>query len=290
MLEPVQPIRKLKRYRRPHFLIVGAAKSGTTTLYDDLACHPDAGLPSNKEPSILISAKTTNEALRLWDRHFAGTRSSAIRGEASTKYTMSPEFPTVAEFAHRALGPDLRILYLMRDPISRIESHLAHDRAVGRLDGVTPDRAALEFPRYVSWSDYPRQIRPWVNAFGTHMVKTIVFEDLVENRSEVVQDVAEFVGLDPRRLPERYEVSNGRGSQRVVRTKWLGRLTNSGIYRHYLRGLIPKEIVHLGRKTLTRPTSSPIVKLSSETRIELKRRLAHVGPDLRAMGLEPGDW
>lgn len=275
---------------RPQFLIIGAAKAGTTTLYDDLATHPDASLPSNKEPAILHHAQDVSDALRLWERHFAQTRSDAIRGEASTMYTMVPEFPEVASFAREALGPDLRIVYLMREPISRIESHLAHDHAAGRLDGMSFDRAALEFSRYVSWSDYPRQIAPWIDAFGADNVKLVIFEEMVARRAEVVRDVAAFVGLDPLRQPSRSTISNNRGSQRIARTEWLGKIAYSKTYRLYLRALIPTAFQDMARKRLTKATDVVDVRLSDKTREELASRLRHVAPGIRALGVDTSNW
>ena len=191
----------------PHFIIVGACKAGTTTLYDDLSVHPDAALPDDKEPDILHRARDARHALDLWHRHFASTGKAGVRGEGSTYYTMSPDLPPVARLARDAIGAEGRIVYIVRDPIRRIESHLAHDHAVGRLAARDYDKAALEMGRFVSWSDYGRQIAPWIEAFGRSNVLLVCFEDFVANRHRIGREVAAFVGLDPELMVPR--MANG---------------------------------------------------------------------------------
>jgi hypothetical protein len=271
-------------------MIVGAAKAGTTSLYDDLSLHPHAAMPSDKEPDILHKASTTAQAIMLWQRHFKEFKGTMIRAEASTFYTMLPDYPDVSSIAKSCMGADARIIYMMRHPIRRIESHLAHDFAVGRLSDSNYDKAALEDARYVNWSDYPRQIRPWVDAFGREAILPVIFEEYVQARYKIAREVAHFVGLDPRILPERSEVSNVRGSQRSYRSALFRGLAASQAYRTYLRGILPQFLRQSARLALTRRGEVAEVQLSPSTIAELKRRLAHINDGLHALGIEPGKW
>ncbi|UHD15465.1 sulfotransferase [Thiocapsa bogorovii] len=274
----------------PHFLIVGACKSGTTSLYDDLAAHPDAALPTEKEPDILHQATSPEEALGLWRKHFGRIGRDKIRGEASTTYTMAPDCADVSDLARAALGPEARIIYIMRDPIHRIESHLAHDFAAKRLERPEFDRTALDIGRYVACSDYARQIKPWINAFERRNVLPVIFEDYVRARYDCARSVASFVGLDPTRLPARSAVSNPRDSRRAPKTSPLGRFVSGRFYRQRLRWMFPDVLRQAAKVVLIKKREIPPVRLAPETRIELARRLAHVPDGLRQLGIEPGDW
>lgn len=66
--------------RLPHFLIIGACKSGTTSLYDDLARHPDGNMPHDKEPAILHKAAGDPVRARsLWSARSSRGDEAAIR-------------------------------------------------------------------------------------------------------------------------------------------------------------------------------------------------------------------
>lgn len=277
--------------RIPHFIIIGACKSGTTTLYDDLARHPDSVMPLNKEPDILHRAGgDADEARRLWNAHFPPSSDRGVRGEGSTYYTMVPDFADVASLARDAAGPGLRLVYIMRDPVARIESHLAHDYAVGRISSSDFDRIVLEHSRYLDWSNYALQLRPWISAFGKGNLLPVIMEDFVADRDRVARKVACFVGLDPDRLPAACGVSNVRGSQRVTRSRLIARFQRSNLYQTHVRPLVPSPIHRVLRQKMTATAAVPKVKLAAQTVAEVRSRLATLEEDLEALGVPSGRW
>jgi hypothetical protein len=278
-------------YRMPHFLIIGACKAGTTTLYDDLAGHPDASMPSEKEPNILQKAQgNLMVARRLYNAHFSGKFNEGVRGEGSTYYTMLSEFPDVARLARDVIGPDLRLVYLMRDPVKRIESHLAHDYSVGRLDTDDFDRIVLDEPRFINWSNYSLQLQPWIAAFGRAALKTIVFEEFIKDRDRVASEVAYFVGLDPTRLPPCSGASNVRGTQRAPRFQMLAQLRRSALYRNHLRPFLPARVQTALRQGMTVSRPAPQINLAPSTVAEIRYRLRHLEEELGALNVPVGQW
>ena len=275
---------------RPNFLIVGAMKAGTTTLYDDLAVHPNVNMPSDKEPDILHRCADPDDALAMWRGHFGSDQTELSCGEASTFYTMAPEFECVASLARQALGDDARIIYLVREPIARIESHLAHDIAASRITPDEVESAALNESRYVSWSDYGRQIKPWIEAFGRDRVLIIRFDDFVSKRHQTACQIATFIGLDAEQLPERDAVSNSRESLRTMRSGWIANIVSKTVYRQKLRALMPEILRDALRKGFTKPAINEKVTLSDATRRELRQRLSHVHGDLKALGVSVDNW
>ena len=90
----------------PDFLIVGAMKAGTTTLYRDLSGHPGIYLPEEKEPETLVRFGNDEAAiLRDYKSLLGRSPKGALTGEASTVYTKRPLHEGVAERAWRICGP-----------------------------------------------------------------------------------------------------------------------------------------------------------------------------------------
>ena len=184
------------REAAPDFLLIGAMKAGTTTLYDALDGHGGFNLPSLKEPRILRSDWSQDRILKEYRKHFRG--GSGLRGDGSTYYSMLPDFPDVSAIAREIMGPDGKIVYIVRKPASRIASHLMHDVAIGRID---PDfeihRVITKDSRFFQWTRYRHQLESWFAAFGTANCLIVDFDDLVGRQAVTVEAVCRFLGETP---------------------------------------------------------------------------------------------
>lgn len=180
----------------PGFLIIGAQKAGTTTLYRDLLENPAIFLPTDKEPGNLREDGVLTDAGRsAYATHFAGAGSHQICGEATTSYTKRPDIPGVPARARHLLGDKLKVIYLVRDPISRIISHHHHELTSGQVScGI--DEAVRTYPRFVNYSRYAMQITPWREALGPEQVLILHFETYIENRLETIAFVCRFLGIE----------------------------------------------------------------------------------------------
>ncbi len=184
--------------RLPDFLIIGAQKAGTTTLYRDLLENPTIFLPIDKEPGNLSEDGALTDAGRsAYARHFAGAGSHQICGEATTGYTKQPDIPGVPERARNVLGEKFKVIYLVREPISRIISHHHHELISGQVScGI--DEAVRTDRRFVNYSRYAMQITPWRETLGPEQVLIVHFETYIENRLETIASVYRFLGIEPR--------------------------------------------------------------------------------------------
>ena len=183
--------------RLPDFLIIGAMKAGTTSLYRDLMTNPAVSMPYKKEPANLTRDEVlTDPGRRAYAALFEGAEPGQICGEASTGYTKLPRFPGVPRRALELLGPDLRAIYVVRDPVARIISHHFHEwtsKEIAR--GI--DEAVRAEPRYIDYSRYAMQITPWIDTLGRDRVLVLRFETYVERRRESVDEVCRFLGVEP---------------------------------------------------------------------------------------------
>lgn len=249
------------RGRNPTFLIVGAMKAGTTSLYEVLLRHPEVYLPGVKEPNTLRTDEVDSpEGFAAYRALFAGAGSALAVGEASTNYTKRHEFGDgIAERAHRLLGPDLSIIYVVRDPLRRLVSHVNHERLAGRLTdpvgAITLESGAVQTSRYYY------QIEPWLELFGPRRVQVV---DLAKLRTDpaALPAIYQHLGVDPSLGPAHLNHTHATDGKRVE-SPWLRRnVTGAAWYNNHLRGRLPARLRQSLRAALVRRTDLPMLNES----------------------------
>lgn len=169
-------------------MIIGAMKCGTTSLYEMLVEHPDVAGCITKEPHYFCTDKKRPYE-RLWEHH-GDIRS--YRMEGSTSYTKYPHVPGVPERI-RAYGLAPKFIYVVRDPIDRIESQynfMVHNQ------GKPVD--SFEHPRLINCSMYYQQLREYLRVFPDRSQYLVVdFGMLTSEPKRVVDACTDFLELDP---------------------------------------------------------------------------------------------
>lgn len=228
--------------RLPDFLVIGAQKCGTTTLYQDLCSHPAIAL-ADKESSILLGSDHRNRDQELtklqlrsrYDRVLPRRPAGGLLGEVATPYAMLPEHPAVVANARRAL-PNAKIIYIVREPVSRVISHHHHDFSLGLaepdINSAVRNHAAL-----LNNSRYATQIAPWLRHYGPKNVLVLRFEDYVADRQTGASTIFNFLGVSQFRLPDPESVYNAADSKRVGMGA-LGRVARSKFYRSRVRPFV----------------------------------------------------
>src|SRR5215210_188194 len=178
----------------PNLIIIGALKAGTTSLHSYLDAHPEVGMSQIKELDFFIEPGHLGRGPDWYRSHF--DPAYRVRGEASPRYAMRPMTDPVAERIRR-LAPDTRLIYLVRDPISRAVSHYLHHRRIGRE--FQPIDQALSVYRhyYVELSRYRYQLEPFLQTFGQERILILCQEKLRRERREAMREVFTFLGVDP---------------------------------------------------------------------------------------------
>jgi len=174
-----------------HVIIIGAMKAGTTSLYSYLAAHPRICPCKLKEPEFFSTSQGHGKAVRhydsLWDFN---PDKHAYKIEASTGYT---KYPSEQGVPQRMWDYGLRphLIYVVRDPIARIESQMSHMRVIHGDDAGNP--LATE---YVSVSRYYTQLAQYQHVFGDALRLHIVdFDMLRESPKVVLRQCLDFLGL-----------------------------------------------------------------------------------------------
>lgn len=236
--------------RLPDFLIIGAMKAGTTTLFEDLQTHPRVFMPLDKEPHNLCHDAVLTEAGRsAYAALFAAARADQVCAEASTGYTKLPDYPGVPARAVRVLGAGLRVIYLVREPVARIISHHHHAYGNGKC-GAQIDREVRERPMFLDWTRYATQITPWIDALGRERVLVIRFESYVADRRGTVERVSRFLGIEPR--PELIDASRAYNAAeaKVVNRGRFAWVSRNAVYRAVVRPLLSDGLKARARRLL----------------------------------------
>ena len=202
--------------------VVGAPKSGTTSLYEYLAGHPDVFMSPVKEPMYFAPDVHGGPRRRFeygedespYLALFADARKEKVLGEASTRYLVSRVAPKLV----RDFQPDARIVAMLRNPVEMIHA-LHNERVSFGTEEITAFEAALAadadraagrrlrrgadplWAAYRSAARYGEQIKRWIDAFGRARVHVIVFDDFTDDTPREFRRLLRFLEVDPSYQP-----------------------------------------------------------------------------------------
>ena len=272
----------------PNFLIVGAAKSGTTFLYQILKQHPEVYMPMNKEPRFFVSSfykninashpryRTTVFTLEDYIKLFKNVKNENAIGEASVVYLCRYKIaiPQMKKFLD-----SIKIIIILRNPIIRAFSAYMHLVSDGKETLPFEESLKMEEIRkkqnylsiiyfYKESGMYYNQVKAYLENFNK--VKVYLYDDLVKDPLGLAKDIYNFLEVDTTFVPDttvKYNISG------IPRSRLLQRfLKKPNIVKTLLRPItrmIPEQkrakiISGLRYKNLEKPQMKP------ETREYLK--------------------
>ena len=204
----------------PNLVVVGAQKCGTSALHFYLGLHPEVFMSRTKELDFFIENRNWDRGVDWYRRQFSSA--VPVRGESSPNYSAFPKFKGVPE-RMASVTPDVRIVYLVRDPLERIASHWVHNYARRRERGDL--RTTLLHPSelYVARSRYHFQLQRFGEHFDRDRILVLESRDLRDRRLHTLRRVFEFVGVDP-------EFSHPKFERVLHRTAVLRRVSKRGLH------------------------------------------------------------
>ena len=184
--------------RWPDFMIIGAARAGTTTLYTHLCRHPQVFMCDPKEP-FFFSHESARARGEVWYKSlFTKCTKNQICGEASTSYASWPQCGDVAGGIAQAI-PNVKLIYIMRHPVDRAYSHydyFFHMNFSHMMEKKMSFEEALECDkRFVNESMYMMQIKQYLRYFSRESLLPLLLDDLATNPSKTVSKVWQFLGI-----------------------------------------------------------------------------------------------
>ncbi len=258
---------------KKYFLIIGAMKAGSTTLYSYLQMSKDIYMPEDKEPEVLTDDKVLEYKNKEKYLRFLGKeREEVCVGEASTAYSKYPDFSKVPERAYKVFGGGLKIIYITRDPMKRALSHLNHDISMGEIKPCNAKKALFGDMKYVNYSNYDMQVKEWLKFYREANIKVISFEEMIDNPKKVVEDVCEFLGAGTRNIVYGNLKANASDGKQVPRPFWR-KLITSKIYRRKIKKFLPKSAVKISKIILSNKTAQYDIDLCEEHVKKFQERL-----------------
>jgi hypothetical protein len=252
--------------RRPDFFFVGHPRSGSGLLDSFLKGHPDLFMARKELHYFGADLRYHDPArgLENYLAHFEGAGDEARVGEASTWYLISER---AAQEIRQFAGENVRILMMLRDPVSWLASLHSHLCFTGDEDiqdfaqalAAEPERRRGErlppysIPACATWyrhhTDYATQVSRYFEAFGRERVKVLVLDDMRDNSESVLDDVLRFLDVRVDFEGKADVLAAGqraRNSNRTVRSRRIRHVVNTPRNRRVLEGVDPAPVPGVG--------------------------------------------
>lgn len=178
----------------PSFFVIGAMRSGTTSLARHLSEHPRVFMARPKELHYFVAERNLPLGEAWYRAHFEAGAGAAQRGEASVTYTQFPRFSGVPGRI-AALVPDARLVYLVRDPVERMRSHYEHQVAAF-VEHRPIEVALLDQPKYLDTSRYAFQLDQYAAHFPRERILVVTTEALAADPGRVLREIYAFLGVE----------------------------------------------------------------------------------------------
>ncbi|MEM8629762.1 MAG: sulfotransferase [Pseudomonadota bacterium] len=190
----------------PNLFVVGASKTGSSALHAYLKLHPQIFMSATKEPCFFVDQSELEAAWPIMARNpvshdieayremFKEGRDATYRGEASVYYSQSPHRSGVAARIAAAV-PDAKIIYVVREPISRTISHY-WQRAKEFQDTLPLEQAIREHAIYRDTSDYALQLEEYYKSFDHRQIRVVISEDLRNDRRNTLAQLFEWLEIE----------------------------------------------------------------------------------------------
>ena len=225
----------MKEIKKPNFIIIGAMKAATTSLYTYLKQHPDVFMTHIKEPMFFNNFETENNyivkgrkgskisTLKEYYALFYNVENEIAYGEASPAYIYNKNCATLIK-KHL---PEVKIIAILRQPVKRAYSNYLHAKRADRepinsfIGAINSEEGRIEknwstLYHYKEKGFYFRQLSRYFKEFKKEQIKVILFEDIIDDPQKITKEVFEFLRVDSSFTPDTSKKANVAGKPKGV--------------------------------------------------------------------------
>ncbi len=222
------------------FFVVGAARSGTTSLYNYLKQHPNIYLPNIKELNYFSKVESNQrqdydtpkkeihyhtkiiKSPEVYQNLFKDANEQQLKGDISPSYLWDT---STAEriFEH---NPKAKIIVSLRNPVERAFSHYLMNISVG-YDAEPSFEKAIQAEEnriwgggnlYLEWSRYYESLKSYYDLFPKEQIKVLIFEDWTSNKQETLQGLFTFLNLTQIKTIDHTDLFNQKTGYKNIKT------------------------------------------------------------------------
>lgn len=272
----------------PDFIVIGAMKSGTTSLQGYLDGHPEIAM-APKELNFFSDGLNWHRGMDWYRGHFRNP--GLIQGEISPSYSKCHLYPEIPRKIHEAI-PDVKLIYVVREPVARIISHHSHSIGADTL-GRDPDQILADsIENYINTSRYTSQIKCYLEFFDRSQVLIVSSERLRDDRIQTLQRIFRFVGARQSYESSQFHEERHDSSVKVKRN-FIGRLLGShpvlSKVETFLKAIVPRSLYPLAGRLMGSRFEKP--QVTPELRTRIVASLDHEITDLRKLtGDDFSEW
>ena len=274
--------------KKPNFIIIGAMKAATTSIYTYLKQHPDIFMTKVKEPMFFNNfnqntdfkvlgnkSKKVNSLLDYFSM-FGSVKNESAIGEASPAYIYNENAP----YLIKEHLPDVKIIAILRQPTDRAYSNFLHTKRADR-ENVNSFGQAIKIEKerisdnwsplyhYIQKGFYSVQLKRYYNLFPKENIKVYLFEDVVKNPKETLKDIFKFLNVDENIEIDTSKKSNVSGTPKGILGFILKKMRYYNLMPKFaISDYLPKFIMELIFKSVYKPTE----KLNEDSRRDITER------------------
>lgn len=277
---------------KPNFLIIGAARSGTTSLFQYLDPHPEIYMSQVKELNFFSNERFWHRGYHWYESYFSRVPEGVkAAGEASTSYTKAPFTPDVVQRIHD-YNPDMKLVYIVRDPVARYISHYMKRIQTG-LETRPFSQTLINLEKEAcAWQGrYAYQIRQYLRHFPEEQLLIRSMDQIRNTPESVISDIFRFLGVSDS-FPVRGLEKIHNANTRVVRKSPVG----SRILQFYRTHLEYREIPYTFKKLILTASDlgGELVNQPVPSAEERQKLISFYRDDTRELrehfGVDTGGW
>lgn len=278
----------------PNFFVVGAAKSGTTSLYEYLKLHPEVymapikethhfstdidssrfranyGRSLNKDLSKFLEGDMRegifHAFVKDWNEYvllFKNVMNEKAIGEVTNSYL----FSEVAAKNIKEKFPGAKIIMMLRNPVDRAFSHYLMDLRIGYETEDFMSALKKDIARdpkgwgisnmYLEIGQYSNQVKRFMQIFPKEQLRIYLFDDFIKNPEATMKDMFRFLGVT-----ENTEIDFGKkyNPSFIPKNKFISKLNTQKRIKDWLKGVLPKSVKSKFKKTLYTDKNLPKIK------------------------------
>ena len=270
----------------PNLLIVGAAKSGTTSLHNYLKQHSDIFMSDHKEPHFFINNEIgTNRipnGISKYDDYialFKNSESYKYRGESSTMYLQFPDISI--KNINKYLNDDVKIIIMLRNPIERAFSGYQHVKRYNVMENLDFEDAIKECEnryfintnftpasRYINIGLYYNMVKKFQANFGENM-HIVIYDDFIADTQNELSKIFSFLNISDFVINtnEKYMVGGWQWKNSFLKKLFL----KKNLLNKFIRFILPfQSFKKILRNRLVQVFSTPVVKMKDTTKSSLQ--------------------